>query len=90
MNEKIYKYDIPIEEFFSIEMPEHSKILTLQVQRSVPRIWALAEIRAGTVMEKRHFMIKGTGHAIDTENHEYIGTFQQNCGYFIWHLFELT
>lgn len=84
---KIYKYEFVVVDEFSIEMPKDAKILTVQIQQETSCIWALVNI--DNVQQKRYFEIKGTGWEIkDVEKLNYIGTFQQASGLFIWHLFE--
>ncbi len=84
----IYKYDIQVLlQFFTIIMHDDAQILDVQNQHNIARIWALIDDEKPTM--ERHFMIAGTGHSIKATNHKYIGTFQQEDGNFIWHLFEL-
>lgn len=90
---RIYKYTIPVEVYFSIELPRGAKILTVQEQRGKPQIWALVNPESST--EIREFCIVGTGNMIDNDEEtlEYIGTFQIHKGVFrhliIGHLFEI-
>lgn len=90
---RIYKYAIPIEAYFSLELPRGAKILTMQEQRGKPQIWALVNPESST--EIREFCIVGTGDMIDDDEEtlEYIGTLQIHNGVFrhliIGHLFEI-
>ncbi|MBU2634917.1 hypothetical protein KJ841_00375 [Patescibacteria group bacterium] len=77
------------EDYFSLDLPEGAKILTVQEQHGEPQIWAL--VNPGSPTETRNFRLAGTGHPIkgDKELLNYVGTFQLAGGSFIGHLFEL-
>ena len=86
---KIYKYAIPIEDNFDLELPVGSKILHIASQRDEGFLWALVDPNVHSV--KRHFRLAGTGHSINEHLYmNYIGTFQMMNGDLIWHLFELV
>ncbi len=89
----IFKYQFDIVDEFVLEMPETSKVLTVQLQvgRSkgdgVPCLWAMVD--TNMPMIDRHFTVKGTGHEINIEEKlDYIGTIQQMRGRLVWHVFE--
>lgn len=42
MTKKIYKYQVPMLDKFSIDMPEGAELLTVQMQGETPCIWARA------------------------------------------------
>ena len=100
----IYKYEIPIQDHFTLELPRNAEILTVQTQKvkveelyekhERPFIWALVDIDSNKTMilEKRYFRVSGTGHDL-TEDYckikEYIGTFQIKQHDLVFHLFEL-
>jgi len=83
---KIFKYEIPIKDTFNLELPAHSKILSLQLQNEKPYIWVLHD--ENKVLKHRYFTIVGTGHEIEYHPDVmiYIGTIQM--GSLVWHLFE--
>ena len=84
--DKIYKYPIPIQHHFSIDLPIGCKILAVQVQREIPCIWVLVNENPP---HPREFQLVGTGHPIeDSAGLHYIGTFQMDGGTFVFHLFE--
>lgn len=83
----IWKYELPYEDNFSIQMPKAAKILDVQVQHEKPCIWALVDDYADT--ETRTFFLFGTGHPVKPFNVKYIGTFQMKGGALVYHLFEL-
>jgi hypothetical protein len=86
---KVYKYEVPVEDEFSLEIPAGATILSFQAQREVPQIWALVNPSEPT--EPRQFRLAGTGHSIADFEHElkFIGTCQMAGGALVWHLFEL-
>lgn len=84
---KIFKYEIPIEDYFELELPKGAHILDVQIQYGSPKIWALVDSDAET--EKRCFTAIGTGNPITRTNLIYWGTFQSVKGNFVWHLFEI-
>ena len=87
--QSVYKYTIPVEDYFSLDLPKGAKILTVQEQHGKPQLWAL--VKRGEPNETRNFRLAGTGHPIkeSPEMLNYIGTFQIAGGSFIGHIFEI-
>jgi hypothetical protein len=84
----VWKYEIPIEDYFILELPKGAKPLSVQTQRGVLCLWCLVD-QPSFESEERTFRLAGTGHSIKDDNVLYIGTFQAEEGYFIGHLFEV-
>lgn len=86
---KVYKYSVPLTDYFSLKLPKGAKVLTVQTQRGEPKIWALVNPENPT--ETRRFHLAETGHPITEFEEElsYIGTFQLHGGDFIGHIFEI-
>lgn len=92
----IHKYGVPTNTFsglsadgcFSIMMPKDADILTIQLQRDVPQIWAVVETDAPIV--ERHFCLVGTGHNFPPRvlKNGYIGTFMLAGDRLVLHCFE--
>lgn len=82
----IWKYPVPVTDTFSLDLPEGSTILTVQVQFGHPNIWVKVQPDAEKVTRK--FRVYGTGHDIDQEG-EYIGTFPMSGEQLVFHLFEV-
>ncbi len=90
----IWKYEIPIEEHFSIEMQKRAIILSVQCQKGVPTIWCL--VATDTELETREFRLYGTGHDLKNKNIDalkgiywvFVGTFQMLDGDLVYHLFK--
>lgn len=86
---KIFKYDVDINDYFTLELPKRAKILTVQSQRGVPYLWILVDPEEKLM--KRTFRVAGIGHIIDEpdEKLNYINTFQLYNGDLVFHLFEV-
>lgn len=84
---KVYKFPLEISDEKKVLMPEGAKVLTVQVQKGKPCLWAECNPDGEPVL--RTFLIRGTGHPIDDEiEKEYIGTIQMCEGSIIFHVFE--
>jgi hypothetical protein len=82
---RIYKYPVPIDDRFVIQMPLGAFIMTVQMQKSEPQIWALVD--PDRSLTNRVFYLYGTGMEVNPEL-IYIGTFQMLGGSLVYHLFE--
>lgn len=86
----IWKYELRAEEHFAHLMPKGAEILSVQVQRGVPQMWARVDPTAEK--ERRHFGVYGTGHRVPDESEgvglRFVGTFQLHDGDLVFHLFE--
>jgi len=80
----IWKYPVPLEVEFWIDMPSDAQVLHLGMQRRNPYLWVLVEPE--NPLETVAFMITGTGH--DVPEGDYIGTFMTSDDMFVWHLFQ--
>lgn len=89
MTYQVYKYPIPTETDFVIEMPSGSSLLSVQLQHEHPQLWALVDPSAPLV--QRRLALYGTGHDIPstTKTGMFVGTFQVRCGLLVFHLFDL-
>ena len=86
----IFKYPIPIEDHFILELPKNAKILTVQTQKGIPQLWAMVD--SETEKEARHFRLNGMDHPLGDDYLRiinYIGTFQIENGELVFHLFEI-
>lgn len=80
----IYKYGINLG-VTELDLPANAEVIHAGLDpREQMSIWCLVTPEAPT--EKKKFVIKGTGHEIES-NLYYIKTF--NVDPFVWHLFEL-
>ena len=84
---KIYKYPIEVTDEQVVLLPTGAKILTIQSQGDIACIWALVDPMAPR-NEEIAIRIHGTGHDVpDSENLEYVGTFQMMGGRLVFHSF---
>ncbi len=86
----VWKFQIPIEDSFSLEMPIDAELLHVAIQDRQPCLWALVEPQCAT--ETRHFELRGTGHELDTDRADthcvHVGSFMMSGGAIVFHLFE--
>jgi hypothetical protein len=84
---KIWKFQVPIADEFTISMPAGARLLDVQTQAGEPQIWAICNPAATPV--SRSFSLRGTGHdANGAEGAHYVGTFQLQGGALVFHLFD--
>lgn len=90
----IHKFSIPtdraaIQDGFSLDMPEDAEILSVQLQRGEPMLWAL--IDTAKTLRRRRFVLVMTGERaydhVGSSTHR--GTLQLQGGEFVLHLFEI-
>lgn len=84
---KVFKWELKVAAIQDIRMPIGAVILTVQNQRGVPYIWAKCEERTGLETVRRIYIVR-TGHPMSTDIGKYIGTFQQEDGALVFHVFE--
>lgn len=91
MTQRVWKFDVPISDELTVEMPANAQILAVQVQTGRPAMWALCSPDAPR--ETRRFRWFGTGHPMPpvglTWGHIYRGTVQIAEGALVFHLFEM-
>lgn len=68
------------------EMPIGAKLLTIQLQRGNPCLWALID-PLEKKLTSRKIVTYGTGHAIEL-GLEYVGTYQLLDGALVMHVFD--
>jgi hypothetical protein len=85
----VYKYEVPFDDEFTLELPTAARLLTFQAQHEKPCLWALVDSEAR--LTKRRFRLAGTGHDINEAERDliYIGTAQFRGGSLVFHLFEV-
>lgn len=84
---RVYKYEFPIRDAFTLELPQGAQILRAESQRGATCLWALVD--PGQPLETRLFALRGTGHDISLANIAHVSTFQMLQGELVWHLFEV-
>jgi len=83
---RVFKYPFLVEGAFEIALPAGAEVLSVQVQRETPCIWALISTEEPAV--PRRFRLVGTGQPVDFAG-RFIGTFQLASGALVFHLFEI-
>lgn len=104
MKHIIYKYQIPIDDFFTIKMWRGARILSFQNQNNKPIIWVLCSLHEGIGEQfnkeddERKFQLIGTGNIFDIPVNEDCSPFSYKdnryigtvqIDQFVWHLFEI-
>ena len=80
----IYKYLVPQQTKFELEIPRGSKFLTLQKQNNSQAIWFEVDTEEKKMRIK--FEIYGTGWNLNSSmDKQYLGTFVD--GAYVWHLY---
>ena len=83
---RVFKYEVPAETEFILEMPTGAKVLHVAEQGMGVCLWALVDPEV-FVFEDRRFVVRGTGHLVP-ENVDWVGTWLQDGGRFVFHLFQ--
>lgn len=88
MSAAIWKFPLQITDLQDIPMPGGASLLSVQIQRSEPMLWALVTADAPNVL--RRLRIVGTGHPCDDVSAgQYVATFQSLSGLLVFHVFDL-
>jgi hypothetical protein len=85
----VWKFDIPLQDTFTIDMPSGGQIRAVGVQAHGPVLWAT--VQPDGEMVARNFRLVGTGHPFVLDGLEHVGTFQLRTlggSEFVGHLFE--
>ena len=83
----IWKLNLEIDDYQIITVPEGAEFLTVQMQAGFPCIWFRCD--PDQPPTERLIAMHGTGHNCDDQE-IYIGTFQQQEGLLVWHVFEIV
>lgn len=83
----IWKFRLGVTREQEIEIPRDAKILTVQVQRGHPVLWAV--VLTSNPIVRRRIVTYGTGHEVGWEafGDVYIATYQLPDGT-VWHVFD--
>lgn len=87
MKKQIWKFNLLVQSIQKIEIPRGAEIISVQSQNGIGVMWAICDTMAEK--ETRTFMVFGTGHNIPSKGLKYMGTYQENGGSLVWHLFEV-
>ena len=84
MSKAIWKYQLEVADFQTVEIPVGFKILHVGDQGTKLCFWA--EIETANKKETRTIGIVGTGHPIIDAGGKYVGSAIMSNG-FVWHVF---
>lgn len=85
MPKTIFKFVLDMTDEQTVELPVGAVPLCVQVQHGAPCLWALVDSTAPK--ESKSIVIHGTGHSISETVGQYLGTFQLDNGYLVFHAF---
>lgn len=83
----VWKYRLEIEDYNDVYMPLGATVLSVALQAGIICLWVLVDPEASLI--RRRFRIAGTGHPIDEEQHEFIGTVLYPWLGLVFHVFEV-
>ena len=83
----IWKFPVPVEDYFEVTMPVGAEVLSVQTQGGIPVMWAVVDSEFD--VEVRGFCLRGTGHPLDGDEGRFVGSFQLLGGSLVYHLFEI-
>ncbi len=84
----IWKYEVCLEDEFTISMPKDAKILSVNTQNETSYLWAI--VNTDNELENRKFKLFGTGQPdLNFDNLEFIGTIICYNDRLVFHLFEV-
>lgn len=87
MSQTIWKFQVPTDDSFVLELPKTAKVLTVMVQRDTPYVWVQLDPKQMKV--PRTFRTFGTGDRIgDPYTLTYIGSFLLENHSLVFHLYE--
>lgn len=87
MTKAVWKYPVPVTDYFTIYMPREAKPLAVMMQQGEPHLWALVDPPLAAV--ERYFRVAGTGHFVDDQIIAHVGSFQLSGGALVFHVFEI-
>lgn len=91
-NDRIWKYDLPIEDESVIQMPDGVQILCVQTDQKTNKPVIYASLNPENPLINVSFTVIGTGNpagiaVLNGEMYKYVGTFQVMKGNFVGHVF---
>lgn len=83
----IYKYELPLSDYFKVRMPEGASVLHVGAQEGNVCLWA--KVNTDAPLKNMVFGLAGTGQEIHpgVVLSPYLGTVQLHGGAFVFHLF---
>lgn len=85
----VYKFDIPLTNEFTLELPHGAQFVSAQMQKGKPKIWFRVNNNPGIMKRTHRFCFYGTGVEIPGyDDLNPLGTLQSENGDYAIHLFE--
>ena len=81
----IWKYELPIGDQFTIDIPNAGRIVHAEVIDNKPFIWVLVDESEGLL--RWHFTGYGTGYKMPADPGNHVKTFVMSEGKFVYHVF---
>lgn len=81
----IYKYPLAITAEQTLLLPIGAKVLSVQMQGSVPTVWTLQDASNTATTTEVLVAMVATGQEFDIDNWNYVDTLQD--GSYVWHVF---
>lgn len=83
----VYKFKVPLEDYFTLQLPKEASFLSFAEQTDGLFLWALVD--TGKAITSYNFRLAGTGHPLpQMANLRHIGTCHAALS-LVWHLFLL-
>ena len=82
----IHKFPIDICDNQVVEMPVGAQVLSAELQRGSPCLWAL--IDTDKELTPRRITIRGTGHCCTPSDGRFINTIMMARESLVWHVFD--
>jgi hypothetical protein len=89
MSAAVWKFPIPIEGEFALEMPRDAELLFVAAQNEQGCLWARVITDDRVSIVERRFYLRGTGAEVDMDC-KYVGSFMLRGGALVFHLFEIA
>lgn len=85
----IWKFPLPTRGRVTLEMPRAAQLLSVDVQKDVPMLWALCCADPSAPKASRVISIHVTGTRVPATVGKFVGTFQINRGDLVGHVFDM-
>lgn len=84
--DRVYKFELPVEDWVTIYPPLGAESLSVQTQNGKLFLWMRCNPAAAPW--PRHIRIAGTGHDLASNVGRHIGSVQMHDGALVFHVFE--
>lgn len=84
---QIWKFPLKADDEQIVRMPKGARLLSLQIQKGIPCLWASVHTRIEEINRKVYTFGTGQDTAFITEQLDFVGTYQQFNGDLVLHVF---